>query len=157
MKRMHIHLTVKDLDQSIQFYNSLFSTEPALVKDDYAKWMLDDPRINFAVSTRSQKTGLDHLGLQAESESELKQIGSNMKAADQPMVDEEGATCCYARSNKHWTVDPDGIAWEGFHSLESIPTYGKGGPIADKSQDEASEQNACCIGKPESVSANRCC
>ncbi|OZG73747.1 glyoxalase/bleomycin resistance/dioxygenase family protein [Hahella sp. CCB-MM4] len=158
MKRLHIHLNVKDLENSIQFYNRLFAVEPTLVKDDYAKWMLDDPRVNFAISTRSRKSGLDHLGLQAESEGELEQIHEAMRHADQPVVNEPGATCCYARSNKHWTVDPDGVAWEGFHSLESIPTYGKEEPSAEKEDlHESGDKAACCINKIKPESAGRCC
>ncbi len=157
MKRIHIHLSVNDLDKSILFYNHLFSVEPALVKEDYAKWMLDDPRVNFAISTRGKKAGLDHLGLQAESEGELEQIRDAMHLADRPVVDEPGATCCYARSNKHWTVDPDGLAWEGFHSLESIPTYGKPANQADDAKPQIEDKAACCVGNIKPESANRCC
>ncbi len=179
MKRLHVHLSVNDLEKSILFYNQLFSSEPAVTKDDYAKWMLDDPRVNFAISTRSMKKGLDHLGLQAESEPELADIKRAMERANQPVVDEPGATCCYARSDKHWTIDPDGLAWEGFHSLESIPTYGKtakstgvdSNSITEKKSEdngllEASDaengvgepgQAACCISKIKPPSTNSCC
>lgn len=125
MKRLHVHVAVHDLQQSIRFYSALFASEPAVKKDDYAKWMLDDPRVNFAISTRGAKTGLDHLGIQAENNDELEEIGSRLAQADVALVPQKGASCCYAKSDKYWTLDPQGIAWESFHTLDSAPMYGQ--------------------------------
>jgi hypothetical protein len=116
---------VHDLQQSIRFYSALFAAEPAVKKDDYAKWMLDDPRVNFAISTRSGKAGLDHLGIQAENAAELEDLGSRLAQADVAVTAQKGASCCYAKSDKYWTLDPQGIAWESFHSLDSVPMYGE--------------------------------
>lgn len=124
MKRFHIHIAVSDLEQSIGFYSALFQAEPSVVESDYAKWMLDDPRINFAISARGCKAGLDHLGLQVESEAELEAVQQGLAAAALPVVEQKQAACCYAESDKYWTVDPQGIAWEAFHSLNKIPTFG---------------------------------
>jgi len=125
MKRLHVHVAVHDLQQSIRFYSALFAAEPAVKKDDYAKWMLDDPRVNFAISTRSSKAGLDHLGIQAESAAELEDLGSRLAQADVAITAQKGASCCYAKSDKYWTLDPQGIAWESFHTLDSVPMYGQ--------------------------------
>ena len=125
MKRLHVHVAVHDLQQSIRFYSALFAAEPAVKKDDYAKWMLDDPRVNFAISTCHPRAGLDHLGIQAENAAELEELGSRLAQADVAITAQKGASCCYARSDKYWTVDPQGIAWESFHTLDSVPTYGK--------------------------------
>ena len=126
MKRFHVHLGVPDLAASIRFYSSLFGVSPTVEKADYAKWLLDDPRVNFAISERGGKPGLNHLGLQADSADELAGIRAQFAAAGaaQP-VDEPDARCCYARDNKHWTQDPQGIPWEGFHTLDSIPVFGE--------------------------------
>ena len=124
MKRLHVHVSVRDLEQSIRFYSALFAAEPAVRKSDYAKWMLEDPRVNFAVSTRSAKAGLDHLGIQAENDQELEEIGSRLAQADVAVMPQKGASCCYAKSDKYWTIDPQGIAWESFHTLDSAPMYG---------------------------------
>jgi catechol 2,3-dioxygenase-like lactoylglutathione lyase family enzyme len=125
MKRLHVHVAVHDLQQSIRFYSALFAAEPAVKKDDYAKWMLDDPRVNFAISTRSSKAGLDHLGIQAEDAVELEELGSRLAQADVAVTAQKGASCCYSRSDKYWTLDPQGIAWESFHTLDSVPMYGQ--------------------------------
>jgi hypothetical protein len=116
---------VHDLQQSIRFYSALFAAEPAVKKDDYAKWMLDDPRVNFAISTKSSKSGLDHLGIQAENAAELEDLGSRLAQADVAITAQKGASCCYAKSDKYWTLDPQGIAWESFHTLDSVPMYGQ--------------------------------
>jgi catechol 2,3-dioxygenase-like lactoylglutathione lyase family enzyme len=137
MKRFHVHVAVHDLKQSIRFYSALFGAQPAVEKPDYAKWMLDDPRVNFAISTRaSNKTGLDHLGIQAESGSELEEVGSRLAQADVAVAAQKGASCCYAKSDKYWTIDPQGVAWESFHTLESVPVYGKDSKVEPKA--------ACC-------------
>ena len=137
MKRMHIHLRVADLAHNIRFYSALFAAEPTVVKDDYAKWMLDDPRINFAISTRATETGLDHLGFQVDEAEELHEMQQRLAAADLPIESQEGTACCYARSDKHWTVDPQGIAWESYHTLDSIPTF-------NEAADAVAEGSACC-------------
>ena len=125
MKRLHVHVAVHDLQQSIRFYSALFAAEPTVKKDDYAKWMLDDPRVNFAISTRSAKAGLDHLGIQAENAGELEELGVRLAQADVAITAQKGADCCYAKSDKYWTIDPQGIAWESFHTLDSVPMYGE--------------------------------
>jgi catechol 2,3-dioxygenase-like lactoylglutathione lyase family enzyme len=124
MKRLHVHVGVHDLEQSIRFYSTLFAAQPSVKKDDYAKWMLDDPRVNFAISTRGKKGGLDHLGIQAESAGELEEIGSRLAQADVSILPQKDAACCYAKSDKYWTIDPQGIPWESFHTLDSIPVFG---------------------------------
>jgi hypothetical protein len=134
---------VHDLQQSIRFYSALFAAEPAVKKDDYAKWMLDDPRVNFAISTRSSKAGLDHLGIQAENAAELEDLGSRLAQADVAITAQKGASCCYAKSDKYWTLDPQGIAWESFHTLDSVPMYGQETrPRAKEVQEPA--KAACC-------------
>lgn len=140
MKRLHVHVAVQDLQQSIRFYSTLFAAAPAVEKDDYAKWMLDDPRVNFAISTRAGKSGVDHLGIQAESEGELVELGSRLAQADVAITEQRGATCCYAKSDKYWTLDPQGIAWESFHTLDSAPVYGRE-TVAREAQPKA----ACCV------------
>jgi len=125
VKRLHVHVAVHDLQQSIRFYSALFAAQPTVKKDDYAKWMLDDPRVNFAISTRANKAGLDHLGIQAENGEELEDLGSRLAQADVAVTAQKGASCCYAKSDKYWTIDPQGIAWESFHTLDSVPMYGK--------------------------------
>jgi hypothetical protein len=123
MKRFHVHAHVDDLKASVAFYSKLFAAEPARLEIDYAKWMIEDPRINFAISTRGGKPGVDHLGFQTDSEEELVQLKERAQAADMALLDEGETTCCYARSEKHWITDPQGIAWEHFHTLDSIPTF----------------------------------
>jgi lactoylglutathione lyase len=125
MKRFHVHAHVADLDASINFYSKLFGSAPTRREDGYAKWMLDDPRINFAISTRAGRTGIDHLGLQADDEAELAELKSRARAADLSLLDEGETSCCYARSDKYWLTDPQGIAWEQFHTLRDIPVFGE--------------------------------
>jgi catechol 2,3-dioxygenase-like lactoylglutathione lyase family enzyme len=146
MKRLHVHVAVHDLEKSIRFYCALFAAQPAVKKDDYAKWMLDDPRVNFAISTRGDKAGLDHLGIQAESEAELEEIGSRLAQADVSVLPQKDAACCYAKSDKYWTVDPQGIAWESFHTLDSIPVYG-----GDAGAVQKAEKSACCAPSADEV------
>ncbi|WP_198243428.1 ArsI/CadI family heavy metal resistance metalloenzyme [methane-oxidizing endosymbiont of Gigantopelta aegis] len=149
MKRLHIHLAVEDLEQNIEFYSTLFGCQPIVVHDDYAKWMLDDPRVNFAISNRSQQTGLDHLGIQAENKAELRDIKQHLDATQAPIEAQQGAACCYTRSDKYWITDPQGIAWESFHSLNEIPTFNDAkarsdgeNPYACRPQDE--KKSSCC-------------
>lgn len=146
MKRLHVHVAVHDLEQSIRFYSALFAAQPAVKKDDYAKWMLDDPRVNFAISTRGGRAGLDHLGIQAENGAELEDIGSRLAQADVATTAQKGASCCYAKSDKYWTIDPQGIAWESFHTLDSIPVYG-----ADTGAAQKTEKSACCAPDNEAI------
>ena len=145
MKRFHVHVSVMDLAQSIGFYSKLFGAEPAVTKTDYAKWMLDDPRINFAISTREGKAGLNHLGFQVDTNDELTQLRAQAQKADIAAVEEMGAACCYANSDKHWIEDPQGIAWETFHTLGDIPVFGA--PAVK------SEQTGACCAPKVSVSA----
>ena len=124
MKRLHVHVSVDDLDQAVGFYAALFAAEPALRKDDYAKWMLDDPRVNFAISTRGREPGLDHLGIQVESADELQEVYGRMRDAGRAVLEQGETTCCYAQSEKSWTDDPAGIAWEVFHTTGEATDYG---------------------------------
>ena len=139
MKRFHVHLSVTNLDESIGFYSALFRAEPNVTKPDYAKWMLDDPRINFAISERGAKAGLDHLGIQVESDEELEALNHQFTQAALPVEEQKGVACCYSESNKYWTLDPQGIAWETFHSLASIPLSGDDIPVPVKKAEPA-----CC-------------
>lgn len=142
MMRMHIHVGVSDLTTSIEFYSAIFRTRPTVLKSDYAKWMLEEPRVNFAISTRAARQGLDHLGIQAESPAELEEITSRLKDADAPVVDQGSTTCCYAQSTKQWVTDPSGIAWEAFHTVGEATTYGT--PFSAAPQETTSE-TACCV------------
>ena len=129
MKRFHVHVAVDDLQANIRFYSSVFGVAPSVVKDDYAKWMLDDPRVNFAISRRGARTGLDHLGFQVESDAELKSMKQSLIAAQAPILEENEKDCCYARSDKYWVTDPQGIAWETFRTLGTVPLYGESRPV----------------------------
>ena len=158
MKRFHVHAHVEDLQASIAFYSQLFASEPTRVESDYAKWMLEDPRINFAISTRGSKPGVDHLGIQTDTEEELGELKARAHAADLTLLDEGQTSCCYARSEKYWVTDPQGIAWEHYHTLSNIPVF------SEKSK-EANEDSACCAasapgGKPVGIavkSESSCC
>ena len=162
MKRFHVHVHVDDLAKSIGFYSKLFAAEPSRIEGDYAKWMLEDPRINFAISTRGSKAGIDHLGFQTDDAEELAALKARAEAADMALLDEGETTCCYARSEKHWVTDPQGIAWEHFHTLDNIPVFGAAPADAAKGSADAS---ACCAataprGKPVGIavkSASSCC
>ena len=136
MKRFHAHVHVDDLAQSIAFYSKLFAAAPTRVEADYAKWMLEDPRVNFAISTRGATPGLDHFGLQTDDAAELAELKARAEAADMALLDEGNTTCCYARSEKHWVTDPQGIAWEHFHTLGDIPVFKEAAP--------SSAAGACC-------------
>jgi len=139
MKRFHVHVAVHDIEQSIRFYKALFDAEPTVKKSDYAKWQLDDPRVNFAISSRGSKAGIDHLGIQAENETELEELGVRLAQADVAVTAQKGASCCYAKSDKYWTIDPQGVAWESFHTLESAPVYNE-----DAVSTIADRKSACC-------------
>ena len=125
MKRLHVHVAVADLSESIRFYSELFASQPTVRKADYAKWMLDNPRVNFAISAHRQPAGVNHLGFQVESDEKLRGMRARLEAADAWMIEEKAQPCCYARSDKYWVTDPNGIAWETFHTLGSIPVYGE--------------------------------
>jgi len=146
MKRLHVHIGVSDLDQSVRFYSTLFATEPTVVKNDYAKWMLDDPRVNFAISAgRHAAKGIEHLGIQAESPDELSEVYGNLRAADRPVLEEGHTTCCYAKSEKSWIADPDGVVWEAFFTNGEATVYGDSpalGTLAD-----SLDGDQCCLPK----------
>ena len=159
MKRFHVHAHVDDLQKSIAFYSQMFAAEPSRVEADYAKWMLDDPRINFAISTRGDKAGVDHLGLQTDTAEELAELKARAQAAELALVDEGETTCCYAHSEKHWVTDPQGIAWEHFHTLASIPTFsqtGAGKTVSAKACCEGTTTRGKPIGIPVEP-ARSCC
>lgn len=144
MKRLHVHVGVADLDQSIRFYSTLFATEPSVVKQDYAKWMLDDPRVNFAISAGQHASkGIEHLGIQAGSTEELSEVYGRLKAADRPVLEEGHTTCCYARSEKSWIADPDGVVWEAFLTDGEATTYGKGPALGTLS--DSLGEDKCCL------------
>jgi len=149
MKRLHVHVAVADLEKSAKFYTGLFGTEPTVQKEDYAKWMLEDPRVNFAISARGREPGLDHLGIQAEDETELKEVSSRLKAADVEVFDEGSTTCCYAKSDKAWVVDPQGIAWETFLTTGAATVYGDDNQVS--SAVPLHRQTACCAPEVEAV------
>ena len=155
MKRLHVHVAVEDLAKSIDFYSTLFGAEPAVVKDDYAKWMLDDPRVNFAISDRASTAGVDHLGIQVESGEELAELAGRLKAAGEVTRDQEATTCCYAKSDKAWVNDPSGIRWETFYTFGEAVTYGEDEPGAVVA--EASKQACCAPAAKAETPAKACC
>jgi len=177
MKRFHVHVHVDDLTKSVAFYSKLFASAPARVEADYAKWMLDDPRVNFAISTRGAKPGLDHFGFQVDDASELAQLKARAESADMALLDEGDTTCCYARSEKHWVTDPQGIAWEHFHTLGTIAVFNEASkpvvagaccapaPGAAKAEPtccapagtEAAAASACCTPTAQAVAKPSCC
>jgi catechol 2,3-dioxygenase-like lactoylglutathione lyase family enzyme len=148
MNRFHVHVNVRDLDASIGFYTQLFGIAPSVRKPDYAKWMLDDPRLNFAISKRDRAPGVDHLGLQAENAAELAAIGARLKAADAVSLAETGTTCCYAQSDKFWAEDPQGLRWESFHTHGEATSYFA-----------PTTHTACCGPQPQTdaVNSGACC
>ena len=123
MKRFHVHVAVDDLDANVRFYSTIFGAAPTVRKPDYAKWMLDDPRVNFAISKRGAGVGINHLGFQVDEPAELKEIQGRLAAADARGFEEKNVSCCYARSDKYWVTDPAGVPWESFHSLGTVPFY----------------------------------
>ena len=152
MKRFHVHVNVADLDASIGFYSTLFGTAPSVRKPDYAKWMLDDPRVNFAISQRDRAAGVDHLGLQADESAELEEIGARLIAADKGALAEQGTTCCYAHSDKYWAEDPQGVRWETFRTHGEATTYSapthepSDTACCGPSSGSAPAKSACCTG-----------
>ena len=152
MKRLHLHLTVADLSHSISFYQTLFGAAPTVVKDDYAKWMLDDPQVNFAISTRARAPGLDHVGIQVDSPAELNELSDRLKSAGAQTFDEEAATCCYARSDKSWVSDPAGLRWETFYTFGEATTYGE-----DAAQAALERQAEACCAPAPAAKSSACC
>ena len=157
MKRFHVHVGVTDIDASIAFYSSLFGAEPAVAKPDYAKWMLDDPRINFAISEREGATrGIEHVGLQVEDKAELAEVYRRLQAADRPVLEEGETTCCYAKSEKSWIADPDGLVWEAFLTEGGSTTYGNNPNLSQLVSDNAAD-GACCAPKEHLAPEAACC
>jgi len=152
MKRLHVHVAVDDLQRSITFYSALFAAQPAVTKPDYAKWMLDDPRVNFAISTRGRQPGLDHLGIQAENAEELQEIYGRLQAAGGEVIEQGQTTCCYAKSEKSWIDDPAGIAWETFVTTGESTDYGDG---SGERVPRVAHEKSCCV--PQSAPAATAC
>jgi catechol 2,3-dioxygenase-like lactoylglutathione lyase family enzyme len=160
MKRLHLHVSVPDLAQSIQFYQTLFGAPPSVVKDDYAKWMLDDPKVNLAISTH-RAPGLDHVGIQVDSAGELADLAGRLKAAGAQTFDESGTTCCYAQSDKSWVSEPAGLRWETFFTFGEATSYGESGALAAL-EAAARPASACCgptaaVEQPKAQPASNCC
>ncbi|MGA2398044.1 MAG: ArsI/CadI family heavy metal resistance metalloenzyme [Steroidobacteraceae bacterium] len=156
MKRFHIHVSVEDLNASIRFYSTLFAAQPTVLKPDYAKWMLDDPRMNFAISTHRQPIGVNHVGFQVDSDRELRGMHAQLHAADAQVIEENDQLCCYGRSDKYWVTDPTGIAWETFHTLGSIPVYGEDTAVFSHGASivpvpRGASKGSCCIPAARSV------
>ena len=151
MKRLHVNVSVFDLDASIGFYSSLFDTEPVVHKTDYAKWMLDDPRVNFAITTRGGNKGIDHLGRQVDNETKLTEVYARLQTAGAPVIEEGETTCCYANSEKSWIFDPQGIAWETFLTRGESPVYG-----TDVIKSIEAD-NACCTPRQKAPADSGCC
>lgn len=149
MKRMHVNVGVTNLADSIRFYSSLFGSDPSVVKGDYAKWLLDDPRVNFAITSRGTKKGIDHLGIQVETRDELDEVYARLKDAEAPLIDQGTVTCCYAKSEKNWSYDPEGVAWETFLTTGHSVVYG--------SEGQAAEAGACCDRPVDEASPKSCC
>jgi catechol 2,3-dioxygenase-like lactoylglutathione lyase family enzyme len=160
MKRLHVHVSVNDLSASIRFSKTLFGAEPTVTKPDYAKWMLDDPRVNFAISMHRQPVGVNHLGFQVDTDEELHGMRSQLEAADARMVEESDRPCCYAKSDKYWVTDPTGIAWETFHTLGSIPVYGDDTAVFNHGESIVPLENSsaqCCVPAQRAEPAESCC
>lgn len=151
MKRLHVHLSVEDLAQSIRFYSTLFAAEPTVLKPDYAKWMLDDPRVNFAISQRGAAPGVEHLGIQVETPEELQEVYARLEAADRPVLEEGATICCYHHSEKSWISDPQGVAWETFLTHGESTVYG-GSPDL-----EPMKAAACCEPAQVETAPAACC
>jgi catechol 2,3-dioxygenase-like lactoylglutathione lyase family enzyme len=149
MKRLHLHVSVPDLAQSIRFYETLFGAPPTVVKDDYAKWMLDDPKVNLAISQRDRAPGVDHVGIQVDSAAELGELATRLKAAGNVTLDQEATTCCYTLSDKSWVTDPAGVRWETFYTFGEATSYGEDEPVA-----ATASASSCCAPAPK---ASACC
>ncbi|SAL06013.1 glyoxalase/bleomycin resistance protein/dioxygenase [Caballeronia arationis] len=148
MKRFHVHVVVPKLDKSVQFYSSMFGAQPTVLKDDYAKWMLEDPRVNFAISARGGESGVNHLGFQVDSDEELTALREQVLTGSIAVQDQPAAQCCYANSNKYWTQDPAGVPWETYHTLSGIPMFG-----ADSHQTAPADTGGPCCAPGTSILA----
>jgi hypothetical protein len=162
MKRFHVHVSVADIGDSVRFYSELFGTGPTVLKPDYAKWMLEDPRVNFAISSHHQPAGVNHLGFQVESDEELRGMQAQLQAAGARIIEENEQPCCYARSDKYWVNDPTGIAWETFHTLSSIPVYGEDTAASKLSETvvqlpSSAAKGSCCVPAAKSGAEPPCC
>jgi hypothetical protein len=146
--RLHMNMTVSSIGEAVRFYSNLFGTQPALLKEDYAKWELADPALHFAVSTHGSKAGVDHLGLQLESLDQLKEITGRVSSIGLPVLEQENTACCYARSNKAWVTDPAGLAWEVFHTFEQTGTFGDTATLDVQGQEGATPQPCCARAEP---------
>src|ERR1700742_1099723 len=156
MKRFHVHVAVADLEQSIKFYSTFFDVAPSVTKEDYAKWMLDDRRVNFAISTRGREPGLDHLGIQVEDANELNEVYARLRQAGGHIIEQGATACCYAKSEKSWIDDPAGIAWETFLTTGESTTYGDG--TGENTARVAHEkQGACCVPQAPVDASSACC
>jgi hypothetical protein len=153
MKRLHVHVSVEDIAQSVRFYSTLFAAEPTVTKPDYAKWMLDDPRVNFAISSRGGQAGLDHLGIQVETQDELREVYGRLQQADRPVLEEGATTCCYAKSEKAWIKDPQNLSWEAFFTIGESAVYGDGADL----ESIRTSSGACCAPEPSAAPAAACC
>jgi predicted enzyme related to lactoylglutathione lyase len=153
MKRMHVHVAVEDIPNAIEFYSALFATQPAVVKADYAKWMLDDPRVNFAISSRGKQPGLDHLGIQVESKDELGDVYARLRQAGGTIVEQGQTTCCYAQSEKSWIDDPAGISWEAFFTTGESTDYG----VSVENDPRVAHAKACCTPETALAAQEACC
>jgi len=160
MKRFHVHVAVKDLPDSVRFYSAMFGAAPTVIKPDYAKWMLEDPRVNFAISNRNQTVGVNHLGMQAETDTELEDIHTKLAQAHRAIVAEKSVHCCYANSDKYWVTDPQGIAWESFRSLGDVPLYGGGDRAPAPASCGSGQAGGCCVPANEAAAEKQssgCC
>ena len=155
MKRLHIHVGVENLDQSIRFYSALFGAQPVKTKPDYAKWMLDNPHVNFAISTRTGDTGVNHLGIQVDEESELTELRDRLAKADMSVVTEGETVCCYARSDKSWVHDPSGIPWEAYRTMEDAQIFKEQKPAANGCCATEADAASCCT--PQQAKSGSCC
>jgi catechol 2,3-dioxygenase-like lactoylglutathione lyase family enzyme len=151
MKRLHLHISVPEIEPAIAFYNTLFGAAPSVVKDDYAKWMLEDPRVNLAISSRARAPGVDHVGIQVDSTAELGELAARLKAAGETTFDQEATTCCYAKSDKSWVTDTAGVRWESFFTHGDATSYGEDEVIPETAPETVS---ACCVPAP---AAKACC
>ena len=149
MKRFHVHVHVTDLTKNIDFYSKMFGLAPTRIESDYAKWMLDEPAVNFAISTRGGgHVGVDHLGIQVDNDGDLQALKAQASAADLSLIDEGATSCCYAQSDKHWIVDPQGLPWEHFRTLGSIPVFREGQADPAQTAPASAPASACCAPKP---------
>ena len=144
MKRLHLHLGVDDLAASVKFYSTLFAAEPTFIADDYAKWMLEDPRVNFAISAGHATRGIEHVGIQVENADELAEVRARLSRAEAPILDEAATTCCYAESSKAWISDPQGVMWETFLTTGTATNYGDSPALDTIAVSANAAAGACC-------------